>query len=191
MLSPPMEEKMIKLTAAQRALLANAAAREDGAAPAPAKHARAAAARVVSSLIARKLLREAKSKPGMPVWREDGTGKAYSLVITQAGRAAISDNDTAKQAPASMSEKPKRLATAYADVVSPRNGTKQALIVEMLSQERGATLAALIEATGWLPHTTRAALTGLRKKGFVIERISGAGAEPSAYRVLHNASRAA
>ncbi len=34
----------------------------------------------------------------------------------------------------------------------------------------GATLDALIEATGWLPHTTRAALTGLRKRGFVIER---------------------
>jgi hypothetical protein len=25
-------------------------------------------------------------------------------------------------------------------------------------------------ATGWLPHTTRAALTGLRKKGHVIEK---------------------
>jgi hypothetical protein len=28
----------------------------------------------------------------------------------------------------------------------------------------------LIEATGWLPHTTRAALTGLRKKGHAIAR---------------------
>ena len=182
---------MIKLTSAQRALLANAAAREDGAAPAPAKHARAAAAKVVSSLIARKLVREVKSRPGMPVWREGGTGKAYSLVITQAGRAAISDKHAARRAPSATSEKPKRPASAHAVVVSPRSGTKQALIVEMLSQERGATLAALIEATGWLPHTTRAALTGLRKNGFVIERISGAGAEPSAYRVLHSASRAA
>ena len=34
----------------------------------------------------------------------------------------------------------------------------------------GATLAELVEATGWLPHTTRAALTGFRKKGHVIER---------------------
>ncbi len=28
----------------------------------------------------------------------------------------------------------------------------------------------MIEATNWLPHTTRAALTGLRKKGHEIER---------------------
>jgi hypothetical protein len=28
----------------------------------------------------------------------------------------------------------------------------------------------MVEATGWLPHTTRAALTGLRKKGHVLEK---------------------
>ena len=40
----------------------------------------------------------------------------------------------------------------------------------MLTKDKGATLAALVEATGWLPHTTRAAMTGLRKRGFAIER---------------------
>ena len=33
-----------------------------------------------------------------------------------------------------------------------------------------ATLAELIAVTGWLPHTTRAALTGLRHKGFVLDK---------------------
>ena len=28
----------------------------------------------------------------------------------------------------------------------------------------------MVETTGWLPHTTRAALTGLRKKGHAIEK---------------------
>jgi hypothetical protein len=28
----------------------------------------------------------------------------------------------------------------------------------------------MIAATGWLPHTTRAALTGLRKQGFAIDK---------------------
>jgi hypothetical protein len=40
----------------------------------------------------------------------------------------------------------------------------------MLARDKGATLAALVDATGWLPHTTRAAITGLRKRGFAIER---------------------
>ena len=52
----------------------------------------------------------------------------------------------------------------------PRSGSKLALIVAMLTKDKGATLAALVKATGWLPHTTRAAMTGLRKRGFAIER---------------------
>ncbi len=55
-------------------------------------------------------------------------------------------------------------------VLLPRAGSKQALVIDMLSQDTGATRDALVKATGWLPHTTRAALTGLRKRGFVIER---------------------
>jgi hypothetical protein len=33
-----------------------------------------------------------------------------------------------------------------------------------------ATPIEMVEATGWLPHTTRAALTGLRKKGHAIAK---------------------
>ena len=48
--------------------------------------------------------------------------------------------------------------------------TKGAAVIALLRRNEGATLAELIAATGWLPHTTRAALTGLRKKGHAIER---------------------
>lgn len=46
--------------------------------------------------------------------------------------------------------------------------TKQALRVSMLQDENGVPLTAIVAATGWLPHTARAALTGLRKKGYAI-----------------------
>jgi DNA-binding transcriptional regulator PaaX len=36
---------------------------------------------------------------------------------------------------------------------------------------------------GWQKHTTRAALTGLRKAGFVIERMQGEGNSASSYRI--------
>ena len=52
----------------------------------------------------------------------------------------------------------------------PETGAKTTTVIALLEREQGATLAELIAATGWLPHTTRAALTGLRKKGHVIER---------------------
>ena len=43
-----------------------------------------------------------------------------------------------------------------------------AQVVEMLKDGQGATLAELVALTGWLPHTTRAALTGLRKRGYIV-----------------------
>jgi len=51
-----------------------------------------------------------------------------------------------------------------------RVGTKGALVVALISRPDGASLSDLVAATGWLPHTTRAALTGLRKRGVAIER---------------------
>lgn len=41
-------------------------------------------------------------------------------------------------------------------------------VVTLLRQRDGATLDELVAATGWQPHTTRATLTGLKKKGHVI-----------------------
>ena len=52
----------------------------------------------------------------------------------------------------------------------------------MLERPDGATLAELIEATGWLPHTTRASLTGIRKMGDVVER--GKRGDVSFYRIV-------
>lgn len=43
-------------------------------------------------------------------------------------------------------------------------------VIALLERQEGATLADLVEATGWLPHTTRAALTGLKKKGKAITK---------------------
>jgi hypothetical protein len=65
------------------------------------------------------------------------------------------------------------------------------LIIKMLSTAEGATIATLMDATGWLSHTTRAALTGLRKRGFVIERRRGEGAVAPTYRIATTVSFAA
>ena len=40
----------------------------------------------------------------------------------------------------------------------------------LLGREEGATLAELMEATGWLPHTTRAALSRLRSGGHTLAK---------------------
>ena len=46
--------------------------------------------------------------------------------------------------------------------------SKSALVLELLVRPEGATIDQLIAATGWLPHTTHAVLTGLWKKGHVL-----------------------
>jgi hypothetical protein len=200
MLSKHEENTMAKLTDAQLIVLSSAAARDDGAAVVPAKIKRAAASKVGASLVTRKLMREIRSKPGMPVWRKGEDGRPISLMITRAGRDAIGvgenglaealrpSNKQSEEKDAPTSEKRSREASgnrASTDgaAASPRAGTKQALVMEMLCAKKGATLDALIDATGWLPHTTRAALAGLRKRGFSIERTREEGSD-SIYRIV-------
>ena len=52
-----------------------------------------------------------------------------------------------------------------------RTGTKKARLVELLSSAKGVTVDHIAATLGWLPHTTRAALTGLKKDGIVIEKL--------------------
>ena len=47
--------------------------------------------------------------------------------------------------------------------------TQRDQVAALLLRDEGATLEQMIAATGWLPHTTRAALTGLRKVGYAID----------------------
>jgi hypothetical protein len=62
-----------------------------------------------------------------------------------------------------------KTATAAQHSSLPRV-TKIGKVIALLERKDGATLDELVEATGWLPHTTRAGLTGLKKKGHTIER---------------------
>jgi hypothetical protein len=48
--------------------------------------------------------------------------------------------------------------------------SKIGTVLSLLQRDEGATLDEMVAATGWLPHTTRAALTGLRKKGHAITK---------------------
>ncbi len=76
------------------------------------------------------------------------------------GRPASGKDDSAPSQP----DRPER---------TPREGSKKALVLALLQRPGGATLEEIVTATGWLPHTTRAALTGIRKKGVGVERSKG------------------
>jgi predicted ArsR family transcriptional regulator len=67
-------------------------------------------------------------------------------------------------------------------------GSKRALLIERLSRPEGAGITELTEALGWLPHTVRAALTGLRRKGYVITRTTSDREGQSVYRATTQAA---
>ena len=48
--------------------------------------------------------------------------------------------------------------------------TKSPAVQKLLSRAKGATLCEIIAATNWQPHSARAFLTGLRKKGLTLLR---------------------
>ena len=66
----------------------------------------------------------------------------------------------------------------------PREGSKLAAVVSLLRREGGATIDQLADAMGWLPHTTRASLTGLRKRGFGIDRRKAKDERAGAYFIV-------
>jgi DNA-binding IclR family transcriptional regulator len=68
-----------------------------------------------------------------------------------------------------------------------RTTTKKDQLLALLRRPGGASLNDMTAATGWLPHTARAMLTGFRKKGFSLtkDKVDGETrysitAEPSA-----------
>lgn len=60
------------------------------------------------------------------------------------------------------------LAPAPSQTNLTKPPSKQDQLAALLVRDEGASLDQMVLATGWLPHTTRAALTGLKKKGYVI-----------------------
>ena len=72
------------------------------------------------------------------------------------------------------------------DIKAPRAGCKQAKLVAMLSRKSGVTLVKASEALGWQTHTTSATMTGLRKRGYCIER-QDRGDKPSVYIIAPDA----
>jgi hypothetical protein len=79
--------------------------------------------------------------------------------------------------PATAPEAPTGAASATPRAT--RDDTKQAQLIAMLRRKEGATIAQIVAATGWQPHTVRGAFAGALKKklGLVVtsEKVEGVG----------------
>jgi Protein of unknown function (DUF3489) len=90
--------------------------------------------------------------------------------VTEADGAATRAKRRAKaKAAKAKSTKPKKAAPT--DKPTPRTGTKQGQMIEMLKRPEGATVEQIAAATGWQHHTIRGAISGALKKklGLTVE----------------------
>ena len=195
----------IKLIDTQLVLLSAAAQRKDLCLVAPPTLKGATAQKVASKLISAGFVKEVKAKVSDPIWRRDEqSGASYALKLTTAGVKAIAVDDPAE--PEDAGEESDALANRDQATIqskldakdarpseavepgpagpsAPRGGSKLAQVIELLQRDRGATIEELIAATGWLAHTTRAALTGLRKRGYAVAIDRSDDTRGSFYRI--------
>lgn len=185
---------MTRLTDTQLVLLSKASQREDHAVEVPLKLRGAAAQHVIAPLLDRCILEEILATTQMPVWRRDGEDQAVALVITPAGLEAIGLGEDSGEIPVhpcnltlaegnredeyDTNRKPRETRG-----LNPRAGSKQARVIALLSREGGASIEDLTAETGWLPHTVRAELTRLRKRGFRLEK-TRVEDRPTVYRII-------
>jgi hypothetical protein len=186
-LQSPMEGIMPnpKLTDTQLIILSSASQRDDGLAVLPEKLNGGAAKKVVTKLLDQGLLKEVRVKRDDPHWRVDENEHSIGLKLTRSGQSAIGVEEGAEPEEAPARKGSKRVGKApaqarkgkAASAAAPREGTKKALVLSLLSRPEGATIDDLLSATKWLPHTTRAALTGLRKEGYEFAKSKNAEGE--------------
>jgi hypothetical protein len=177
-----------KLTDAQRVTLAAAAARGSGLVlplPKSLGDNRGTLGIILKSLLSRKLVVERLSQPGEEVWRDTEELGRTTLVLSAEGMQVmgidpagdelqydhvgdlVSDGDSSSSSTASTARSGAPAATSGTKIVTtpaPRDGTKLSALIAALWNAEGATIAELMEATGWQAHSVRGAMSGNLKK---------------------------
>jgi len=167
---------MPKLSDTQLIILSTAAGREDGAAlplPKSLKLRGGALTSTLQGLCKKGLLAEKPAAAGAAAWRKGKDDRPMTLVITSAGRRAIdggagegSSRRPGRRDTPAKSRRVEKTSTKPASDKAPaaRQGTKQALLIDLIGRKTGATIGEIVEATGWQAHSVRGAISGTLKK---------------------------
>lgn len=149
----------IQLTDSQTTILSTACARQDRMIfPVTARLKGGAVGNVLKSLLTKGLIEEIPATDDMTVWRFGDNEVPLTLRASEAGYALL-HADGVEDVPLEPQPAP---ATGC-------KTSKQDILVAMLKRPEGASIAEIMAATNWQPHSIRGAIAGVVRKKLDLE----------------------